>query len=376
MIVFCTFIRDLRVVTEYLALLSADKADASSLLALLLSHLQAIGVDLRRISGISTDGAAVMMGSKSGLLDMSTIHASVSRVTSLLESRYVDCGDDFNGGPKDLLTAFLARHGPGGTRSVTVKGVDSDGRPSRFTFDLHEEPLDGYPGEGKHDDCVVACMALAEGMVQNLDERLGDLKQLGGSMLFCADQWPKGWERAPRKAQCLEWFGMMVDLYHAGEAEEILPGINKRAAVLEIPHFCPVLAALPKGDKGFYTGLMTMLKSPDWEDSFPNLVKLWCATAVLPLSTVECERGFSRQNVIKSWLRGSMKDSRIGDLMCMSLLDYDPDWDAIIDIWRAYKKRKPYSTAPQSRAQKSRKGKEKEDDSPVVHDSVQAEEDA
>ncbi|GJP48130.1 hypothetical protein CLOM_g13287 [Closterium sp. NIES-68] len=71
-----------------------------------------------------------------------------------------------------------------------------------------------------------------------------------------------------------------------------------------------------------------------------------------------------------------MKDSRLGDLMCMSLLDYDPDWDAIIDIWRAYKKRKPYSTAPQSRAQKSRKGKEKEDDSPVVHDSVQAEEDA
>ncbi|GJP59894.1 hypothetical protein CLOP_g15741 [Closterium sp. NIES-67] len=267
-----------------------------------------------------------------------------------LSTRYVDCGDDFNGGPNDLLTAFLARHSRGGTRSVTVEGVDSDGRPSRFSFDLHEEPLDGYPGEGKDDDCVVACMALAEGMVQNLDKRLGDLKQLGGSMLFCANQWPKGWERAPRKTQCLEWFGMMVDLYHAGEAEEILPGINKRAAVLEIPHFCPVLAALPKDDKGFYTGLTTMLKSPDWEDSFPNLVKLWCATAVLPLSTVECERGFSRHNMIKSWLRGSMKDSRLGDLMCMSLLDYDPDWDAIIDIWRAFKKRKSYSTAPQSRA--------------------------
>ncbi|GJP47214.1 hypothetical protein CLOM_g6431 [Closterium sp. NIES-68] len=101
-------------------------------------------------------------------------------------------GDDFNGGSKDLLTAFLSRHGPGGMRSVIVEGVESDGRPSRFSFDLYEEPLDGYPDEGKHDDCVVTCMALAEGMVQNLDERLGDLKQLGGSMLFGADQWPKG----------------------------------------------------------------------------------------------------------------------------------------------------------------------------------------
>ncbi|GJP45434.1 hypothetical protein CLOM_g4827 [Closterium sp. NIES-68] len=345
MIVFATFLRERRVVTEYLALLTVDKADAASLLALLLSHLQAIGVDLHRISGISTDGAAAMMGAKSGLvtrlrlriphlvschciahrkalaaktaadelpafmmidnvirelaeflgrsgpwhqrflelhdvflstalelqgihhLDISTVHSSIARVKSLLLSRYVNCGDDFNGAPKDRLTEFLTLHGPSGSRRVTVEGVYSDGRPRRFSFILHMKDI-GYPGEGKHDDCVTLCMAMAEGMANNLEERLGDLKQLSGVMLFCADQWPLLWARAARIKQCIEWFHSLVLLYHAEGAEEVLPGIDTQAAVKEIPHFTPVIAALPQGEKGFFTGLSTILKTPDWEHSY------------------------------------------------------------------------------------------------------------
>ncbi|CAI7931357.1 unnamed protein product [Closterium sp. NIES-54] len=68
LILFITFIRDHRLVTEFMALLTVEKADAASLLQLLLSHVHACGVDLRRIVGISTDGASVMMGSRSGLV--------------------------------------------------------------------------------------------------------------------------------------------------------------------------------------------------------------------------------------------------------------------------------------------------------------------
>ncbi|CAI7805081.1 unnamed protein product, partial [Closterium sp. NIES-53] len=64
LILFVTFIRDHRLVTEFMALLTVEKADAASL----LSHVQACGVDLQRIVGISTDGASVMMGSRSGLV--------------------------------------------------------------------------------------------------------------------------------------------------------------------------------------------------------------------------------------------------------------------------------------------------------------------
>ncbi|CAI7749733.1 unnamed protein product [Closterium sp. NIES-54] len=51
---------------EFIALFTVEKADAASLMSILLSHLLAVGIDLQRIAGTSTDGANVMMGSKSG----------------------------------------------------------------------------------------------------------------------------------------------------------------------------------------------------------------------------------------------------------------------------------------------------------------------
>ncbi|CAI7881471.1 unnamed protein product [Closterium sp. NIES-54] len=68
MIVFATFIRENRVVTEFLALLTVEKCDAASLLYVFVSHLQALGIELAKISGMSTDGASVMTGSKNGLV--------------------------------------------------------------------------------------------------------------------------------------------------------------------------------------------------------------------------------------------------------------------------------------------------------------------
>ncbi|CAI7817363.1 unnamed protein product, partial [Closterium sp. NIES-54] len=68
MILYASFIRENVLVTEFMQLITVEKADASSLLSILLSHLQSVGVDLQRISGISTDGARVMMGSKAGLV--------------------------------------------------------------------------------------------------------------------------------------------------------------------------------------------------------------------------------------------------------------------------------------------------------------------
>ncbi|CAI7746123.1 unnamed protein product, partial [Closterium sp. NIES-54] len=68
LIIYVTYIRDGAVVTEFFALLTVDRADAASLVGLLLSHVNAVGIDLRRITGISTDWASVMVGSKNGLV--------------------------------------------------------------------------------------------------------------------------------------------------------------------------------------------------------------------------------------------------------------------------------------------------------------------
>ncbi|GJP78687.1 hypothetical protein CLOP_g8956 [Closterium sp. NIES-67] len=63
-------------------------------------------------------------------------------------------------------------------------------------------------------------------------------------------------------------------------------------------------------------------------------MRLWQACVVLPLSTVECERGFSRQNVIKSWVRGALCNARLSELMVISLLQYEFGWDEALECWR------------------------------------------
>ncbi|CAI7782785.1 unnamed protein product [Closterium sp. NIES-53] len=481
LILYMTFIRNCKLVTEFMQLITVDKADAASLLTLLLSHLQAVGVDLRWISGISTDGANVMMGSKSSLvtrlrlriphlvsshciahrealaakhaaekipafsiidtvirtvaehlgrsgpwhqrfmglqeiltstslelqgihavrwlsrgdallkliavlpvlivmlkewdetlyalvtsyrfhfllffiadvldqlnilnrafqhkdLDYASVHAQIKRTTSHIESRYVDCGDDFGAGVSEMLSPFLARHGLGGNREVTAEGVDSDGRPARFKFKLHEDTLEEFEGPANHNGCVDVCTEFAEKIVHELVSRLGDLEGMSRAKLFTPDEWP-------------------------------LERINKRRAVKELRMFTSVVAASNKNERSFNAGLAAMLKTPDWRDNYPNLVQLWVAVAVLPLSTVECERGFSRQNIIKSWQRGSLKNARLGDLMCMSLMEYEPNWEEIVGIWRSYKKRKPHRNAPITGGkQQSRQGKEPVEEEMVVVD--------
>ncbi|CAI7869005.1 unnamed protein product [Closterium sp. NIES-53] len=124
------------------------------------------------------------------------------------------------------------------------------------------------------------------------------------------------------------------------------PGINTRQAGKELRLFCSVLARATKEERSFHSRLSAILKTPDWRESYPNLVQLWVAVAVIPLSTVECERGFTRQNVIKTWRRGGIKDARLGDLMCLSLMQYEPNYDEVVEIWQSYRKRKPFSNAP------------------------------
>ncbi|CAI5525849.1 unnamed protein product, partial [Closterium sp. Naga37s-1] len=149
------------------------------------------------------------------------VYGQIRRTTSHIESRYVDCGDDFGGGVSERLSPFLARHGPGGNREVTVEGVDSDGRPTRFKFKLHEDEVEDFEGPATHDGCVEVCTAFAEKIVFELESRLGDLEGMAGAKLFTPDEYPL--DRGERLARCLQWLSSLVTLFKADKSEEILP---------------------------------------------------------------------------------------------------------------------------------------------------------
>ncbi|GJP84712.1 hypothetical protein CLOP_g14762 [Closterium sp. NIES-67] len=214
--------------------------------------------------------------------------------------------------------------------------MDNDGSPCTHAFELSEEKLPGHKFGGSMSDCEDLCSAFAKDMVANVEQRLWDLKRMGGAGLFKVECWPKKAE--VRERRHLSWLASNVALF-----DHKLPGVNQRAAELELKTFVHIMKN-HRADDDFNQGLAAMLKTRDWPKSYPNLMALWQAMAVLPLSTVECERGFSRQNVIKSWLRTSLCDARLSELMTINMLDYDMDYAEIVDIWRKQKMRKQAKT--------------------------------
>ncbi|CAI7877826.1 unnamed protein product [Closterium sp. NIES-53] len=75
MIVYLTFIKDRRVVTELFTLLTVEKCDAASLFEVLMNHLRSAAVDVSELVGISTDRASVMTGKDNGLVARIQEHA-------------------------------------------------------------------------------------------------------------------------------------------------------------------------------------------------------------------------------------------------------------------------------------------------------------
>ncbi|CAI7837928.1 unnamed protein product [Closterium sp. NIES-54] len=241
-------------------------------------------------------------------LDLVSSHAQIKRTTNHIKSRYVDCGNEFGGGMSQWLLPFLEHHGLGCNCNVTVEGVDSDGRPTSFTFTLHNNLVDWYSGPEHHNSCVDMCTEFAERIVASLPGRLGDLDSLSGFRLFMPDAWPLS--KAQQNARCQEWFHSLVTMSNAQDRKEILPG-------------------------AFYLTMMCTF-----------YCNLWVVVAVILLTSMEFERGFFWQHVIESWLRGGIKDARLGDLICMSMMQHEPNYDEVVGIWQSFKKRKPFSNAP------------------------------
>ncbi|CAI7817276.1 unnamed protein product [Closterium sp. NIES-54] len=362
MIIFATFIRENRVVTKFLALLTVEKCDAASLLYVFVSHLQAIGIELAKIAGMSTDGASVMMGSKNGLVARLRL-----RIPHLVSSHYIahryalaakDAADaipefDMVDGLIRQVAEYLGRSSPWHQRFLELQELFT-----ATNLELQGIHQVRWLSRG---DAILRTVAVFPALIVMLSEwdetryqlatsyrRFEDLDNLVGVRLFMPDEYPPG--RAERHKQCVEWLMSLLSLFRAQETDHILPGTRILCTLAVHDSLCSYVSTVPC-IHGFHAGLKAMLKTSDWTTSYPNLVRLLVAVAVLPLSTVECERGFSRLNIIKSWQRGSLKDAWLEDLVMMSLLDYEPDNNELVKIWHIYKKRRPFGNvaAPPAR---------------------------
>ncbi|GJP81373.1 hypothetical protein CLOP_g11535 [Closterium sp. NIES-67] len=279
LIVYVTYIKDGYVRTEFLTLLTVQKCDAASLTEVLETYMRSVGINMEKIVGISTDGASVMF------------------------------------------------------REVTVEGVDKEDAPTVHTFTLSEEPWEGQKGKGDYPTCVKLCREYAAEAKARLEHRLDDLQDLNGAKLFRPLVYPEDWASLMKKAR--EWLALLDKLFHFK-----LHGVNFKTCVSELHLFLHTMNT-NHANLGFHKSMKLMLDSTDYEGAYPNIVRLWQAVAVLPLSTVECERGFSRQNRIKSWTRSCLGDGKLEDLMTVALVQCDMEWLKMVEIFRTIKDRRP-----------------------------------
>ncbi|CAI7924566.1 unnamed protein product, partial [Closterium sp. NIES-53] len=122
-------------------------------------------------------------------VDMTSVQSTVRRTLITICTRYIACGDDFDGGPQQHLGAFLAR--------LSNKTPD----------DLQS--------------CLDICRRHAKLMLSHLQTRLGDLESLNDVRIFMPDTYPE--DKEGRAEECLEHFETLVDLFHAHERADILP---------------------------------------------------------------------------------------------------------------------------------------------------------
>jgi len=81
----------------------------------------------------------------------------------------------------------------------------------------------------------------------------------------------------------------------------------------------------------------------NYSTAYPNIMKLIEIVYSIPFSSVECEREFFKQNIIKSDLRNRLSNNTLHLLLLISLDDIqiqDFDFNQALTIWLKIRKRK------------------------------------
>lgn len=181
-------------------------------------------------------------------------------------------------------------------------------------------------------ELIVDIQSFASAVISEIQERFPNRPLLNSMKIFNHTNWPNNREELTSydekelnilaefygKEQiiqvnniCEEWFGYKAIIY-----------ANYRNIEIEL--------LIPKLFEFFY-------------DTFPNIIQLLGIVYSIPFSSVDCERGFSKQNLIKTDLRNSLNIETLHFLMMVGLEEKDLfefDFTRTIQIWNNECKRR------------------------------------
>ncbi|MCO5567614.1 hypothetical protein L7F22_021308 [Adiantum nelumboides] len=267
-------------------------------------------------------------------VDIASISAYIEVTLSSLRRKFLE--DDFGKGTK-FLKKFMSDTEDCSLRHVNESGVEFVHSLLYETIpgkDKDNEPLDR--GSGDVESCKQLAINFVQKVIECINERFPYVYFLNATKLFSPQFYPKDDKRSKssgeREKKVSAWLSRLLDKVGAQL-------VDAQGCEAELLAFTDTLY--------YACESMTMkdawqlfASNINWQRTYPNLLKLWQLVLVLPVSSVSCERGFSKQNAIKTSTRQCLKVDTLESLMRISLVGPNKDaidWMAVYKIWELKK---------------------------------------
>ncbi|MCO5564404.1 hypothetical protein L7F22_018065 [Adiantum nelumboides] len=339
----------------------------------LVKVINDMGLDMkRRLVGIATDGDRSMLGCHDGLVAKLTrnvphlisVHCVAHREALPVSDAYVLHDLDIlnKSFPKDTLDIasfstcvevtlsslrrkFLAevfakdtlylRDFIENTKYGILMHTNEEGK--EYCHQLKYEAMPGKDKKTKEaldkdDGSLDACIAMAKIFVQQVidcvNDRYPNMYFFNDSKLFSPQHYPR--DEDEREKKCSLWLARLLDRF--GGHVVCVDGCKKelRSFVDTLYYGCEGMSC--------QDAWRVFSNKLSWHETFVNLMKVWQSLLVLPISTASCERGFSKQNIIKNDRREGLKVQTLDILMRISLLGLDValmDWEKVYASWES-----------------------------------------
>ena len=175
-----------------------------------------------------------------------------------------------------------------------------------------------------------------ETLSQHITNRFPDMSLLEGFSIFDASNIPLDLSLQPNHGS--EHLATLLDHYGTHGV------VDSQATKLEFRTFNIVIASNPGLKQLTMRQLMShVIKTPEFNVMFPNLMKLATIGLLLPMSTVDCERGFSTLSRVKTKLRNRLSNRILNYLLTISMEGPPPSefpYDDACDIWARMRNRR------------------------------------
>ncbi|KAH7331559.1 hypothetical protein KP509_20G040300 [Ceratopteris richardii] len=261
-------------------------------------------------------------------IDVTSISAMLDLTIEKLKIRYLDVDVEKFGLNSPYLSSFLKME-----KDSMLIYKDANG--NSHIHALRCEPISIDVKSGSLDECISMAKVYVTNILESLNKRFEDISVYNAFKLFSPSSYPV--DEYDREKMTQEWLSRINNRLNIDSRM-----IDIRKCMSEREDFVGILCRIAQ-HKSMHDAWRSCSVMKSWWDTYPEMMRLWQLSLVIPASTSSCKRGFSRQNFIKNLSRSSLGLDTLDALMLLSIDArgiLSIDWKNVFDMWMNAKKRR------------------------------------